>query len=305
MTNNLDFIGDIHGHYDALVSLLEKMGYEPRKGSFLHPEGRKVIFVGDFIDRGPKIRETLHLVRNMCERGDALAVMGNHEFNAICFHTKRRDGHGYYRSHSETKVHQHRETIEAFRNHSQEWTGFLDWFKELPIYLDLGEFRAVHAFWQNEHVDWIKRNNPRFDHDFLQSATDRENSDGVYRIVEELLKGPEIEIPEGHHFLDKDGHPRKEARLKWWAPEQSRSTLGDILVKCPIQISNSIVPNTIQCPEYSDNIPVFFGHYWLDGTPIIENENAICLDYSVARGGVLVSCRMTKSQARPRMELIF
>lgn len=53
-----------------------------------------MIFLGDFIDRGPKIRETLQIVRAMVDAGTALAVMGNHEYNAICFHSPesaRRD----------------------------------------------------------------------------------------------------------------------------------------------------------------------------------------------------------------------
>lgn len=52
-----DFIGDIHGHADKLVALLQKLGYTKINGSYAHPE-RKVLFVGDYIDRGPKIKET-------------------------------------------------------------------------------------------------------------------------------------------------------------------------------------------------------------------------------------------------------
>ena len=58
-----DVIGDIHGHSDELEVLLQKLGYIRANGVYSHPTGRKVVFVGDFIDRGPKIRETLHLVR--------------------------------------------------------------------------------------------------------------------------------------------------------------------------------------------------------------------------------------------------
>jgi hypothetical protein len=71
-----DLIGDIHGHHDKLTALLHKLGYLPHDGSFHHPEGRKVIFLGDYIDRGPKIRETLETVRTMVETGNALAILG-------------------------------------------------------------------------------------------------------------------------------------------------------------------------------------------------------------------------------------
>ena len=56
----IDLIGDIHGHADKLEKLLLKLGYKKSKGAYVHPN-RKVLFVGDYIDRGPKIRETLEI----------------------------------------------------------------------------------------------------------------------------------------------------------------------------------------------------------------------------------------------------
>jgi hypothetical protein len=81
-----DLIGDIHGHADALERLLKQLGYARQKGVYGHPD-RRAIFLGDFIDRGPKIRETLEIVRPMVESGTALSVMGNHELNALAFNT--------------------------------------------------------------------------------------------------------------------------------------------------------------------------------------------------------------------------
>ena len=77
-----DIIGDIHGHADALRTLLTKLDYREVQGVFRHPD-RMAIFVGDFIDRGPKQLESVTIVRRMVEADTALAVMGNHEFNAI------------------------------------------------------------------------------------------------------------------------------------------------------------------------------------------------------------------------------
>jgi predicted MPP superfamily phosphohydrolase len=86
-----DFIGDIHGYADKLIQLLEKLGYTCKNGSYGHPS-RKVLFVGDYIDRGPKIRETLMIVRQMVESRNAIALMGNHEYNALCFHYEEPEG---------------------------------------------------------------------------------------------------------------------------------------------------------------------------------------------------------------------
>jgi protein phosphatase len=75
-----DIIGDIHGCFDELHALLQTLGYEitpTLEGR--HPEGRKVVFLGDLVDRGPKVPEVLKLVMNMTQSGHALAVPGNHD----------------------------------------------------------------------------------------------------------------------------------------------------------------------------------------------------------------------------------
>ena len=77
-----DIIGDIHGQADKLHALLGKLGYRYRQGAYRHPS-RTVIFVGDFIDRGPRQVESVMTARRMVDAGFAMAVMGNHEFNAM------------------------------------------------------------------------------------------------------------------------------------------------------------------------------------------------------------------------------
>src|SRR6202044_472843 len=77
-----DLIGDIHGCFDETLVLLQKLGYQVQKnGSYTvtHPEGRKVIFVGDLVDRGPKTPEVLRLVMDLVESGAAFCVNGNHD----------------------------------------------------------------------------------------------------------------------------------------------------------------------------------------------------------------------------------
>ena len=106
-----DLIGDIHGHADALQRLLRQLGYSRHKGVYKHSE-RQAIFLGDFVDRGPQIRETLELVRPMVDAGSALAVMGNHELNALAFHTRDPDKPGcHLRPHNEKNSNQHAETM--------------------------------------------------------------------------------------------------------------------------------------------------------------------------------------------------
>ncbi|WP_005032748.1 polynucleotide kinase-phosphatase [Holophaga foetida] len=78
-----DIIGDVHGCYEELCLLLERLGYSleetPEGPCASHPEGRKVIFLGDIVDRGPRIMDALKLVMNMVAAGRAFMVPGNHE----------------------------------------------------------------------------------------------------------------------------------------------------------------------------------------------------------------------------------
>lgn len=82
-----DIIGDIHGCFDELHALLTKLGYEIARdnGSYAvrHPENRKAVFLGDLVDRGPKIPDVLKLVMSMTASGAALTVPGNHDMKLM------------------------------------------------------------------------------------------------------------------------------------------------------------------------------------------------------------------------------
>jgi protein phosphatase len=76
-----DIIGDVHGCYDELVELLQKLGYQigENGGAWCHPLGRKLVFVGDLVDRGPNIPKVVRLVMDSVKFGSALCVPGNHD----------------------------------------------------------------------------------------------------------------------------------------------------------------------------------------------------------------------------------
>ena len=75
-----DIIGDVHGCFDELTELATQLGYvEQPGGAWQHPEGRKLLFVGDLVDRGPKIPEVVRLVMESVQAGTALCVPGNHD----------------------------------------------------------------------------------------------------------------------------------------------------------------------------------------------------------------------------------
>lgn len=76
-----DIVGDIHGCYDELVLLLNELGYAVDAQNFraTPPDGRKAVFLGDLVDRGPNSPGVLKLVMGMVEAGTALCVPGNHD----------------------------------------------------------------------------------------------------------------------------------------------------------------------------------------------------------------------------------
>ncbi|HWD09867.1 MAG TPA: polynucleotide kinase-phosphatase [Actinomycetota bacterium] len=80
-----DIIGDVHGCGDELEALLASLGYRAQRagGAWVHPEGRKAVFVGDLVDRGPRVLDVLALVQAMVEAGSALAVPGNHDVKLV------------------------------------------------------------------------------------------------------------------------------------------------------------------------------------------------------------------------------
>jgi polynucleotide kinase-phosphatase len=79
-----DIIGDVHGCYDDLIELLEKLGYDTTEPTRIAtPAGRKAVFLGDLVDRGPKSYEVLRLVYGMVQSGKALCVPGNHDVKLL------------------------------------------------------------------------------------------------------------------------------------------------------------------------------------------------------------------------------
>jgi protein phosphatase len=83
-----DIIGDVHGCCDELEALLRLLGYETAANAaggpaYVHPLGRKAVFVGDLVDRGPRILDSVRLVRNMIASGSAYCVPGNHDMKLM------------------------------------------------------------------------------------------------------------------------------------------------------------------------------------------------------------------------------
>jgi Calcineurin-like phosphoesterase len=155
---NFDIIPDIHGQLSKLTELLRKLGFKNHgggEGAWSHPT-RRALFLGDYIDRGPEVLKTLKVIRSMVDHGNAIALMGNHEFNAIAYHTLGDDGKPL-RAHNTKNISQHEATLKSFHGKENELRDYLNWFKTLPLFFETNSFCAVHACWSLKHIDFLKK----------------------------------------------------------------------------------------------------------------------------------------------------
>lgn len=287
-----DIIGDIHGQADKLHALLGKLGYVQRQGAYRHPS-RTAIFVGDFIDRGPQQVESVMTARRMIDAGSALAVMGNHEFNAMAWHTEDPEQPGHYlRPHTRSNRVQHEAFLKEVEGNPALHAELVQWFYTLPLWLDLPELRVVHACWHAGYMDTLR---PRLTRDYRLTpetlvAASR-SGQPVFLSVEGLTKGLEIPLPAPHSFHDKDGHVRHSVRIRWWDETATRyRDLAMLSDELKTQVPDVVVPAT-QRMSYDGVKPVFFGHYWMTGQPARQYAHAACVDYSAGKNGPLVAYR--------------
>ena len=295
-----DIVGDVHGCADALLKLLAELGYVLRNGSYEYinrQQPRQLIFLGDLIDRGPKIRETVALVRAMVERGSAQLILGNHEYNAVGYFTpSAREDKGYL--HERNARHQRlmQETLDQYANHSVEWRDTLEWFSGLPMFLQFDHFRAVHACWDGKLIDEYNHryDSPNLNQEFLLQSDDRASF--ATRFLSRITRGVSLRLPAGQEMTSTDGFRRRMFRAKFWV--EKPDTYGDIEFQ-PDALPDALAKQMLSGEERNhlgyycrDQRPLFVGHYWQRGKPSPMARNIACLDYSAVKGGQLVAYRM-------------
>lgn len=300
-----DIIGDVHGCAEPLERLLRDLGHRADEASctYAHPE-RQAVFVGDLVDRGRDQLRVLQIVKGMVDTGSAQVVMGNHEFNAIAYHTKRPDRPDeFLRKHSEKNTKQHQAFLDQVSDEAR--TTYLEWFMTFPLWLDLGGVRVVHACWHEPSMQIVKdalsgNRFPTVDH--LVRASDKE--DPLYAAVEVLLKGPELDLRVHglKPYVDKDGHARGHARVAWWRDDAT--TVRDLTLIDPgfrshdgepyPTLPDKEVSDIERSYSYRDVVPVLYGHYWRSGRPQPGRDYTArtgCVDFSAVNTGTLVAYR--------------
>lgn len=318
----LDIVGDIHGEFLALEQLLEHLGYD-RHGN--HREGRRLVFVGDFCDRGPDSPSVLGRIVAMLASGKASAVLGNHEINLL--REDAKDGSGWF---FDSRRESDKPKYGPFaRMPMDDAPAILAQLERLPLALEREDLRIVHAAWRPEQIAMARElpaGSARRAYDrYEEMAARRAQANRVAeRMREESLRWP--------HSLEDP---------KWPPPflaAHSANELAKAMVN-PLKVLTTGVERECRTPfyaggkwrfvervawwnEYGDAPAVVVGHYWrrlLPGdapahgsqaenlfgntTPLSWHGlrgNVFCVDYSV--GGRWVA-RLHGEDPRHRFKL--
>lgn len=295
----LDIVGDIHGELHALQALLHHLGYDE---TGRHAQARTLVFVGDFVDRGPDSPGVVGLVQRLVESGNACAIAGNHEINLLRHDAK--DGAGWFfneRVASDTTKYSHfvratntlqRARIESFLN-------------SLPLGLEREDLRVIHAAWHAPDIAKARTMplgsaRTQYDHWEIQAAQAASELCIADRMAEEKAIWP--------HSLE-DGE-RCPPFLKAHCDNELNKALINPLkvLTCglerqtpePFFAGNKwrFVERMPWWSSYPDTTPVVVGHYWRSTLPaqtthegLFRNvspyawhglhSNVFCVDYSV------------------------
>jgi hypothetical protein len=291
---NYDIIGDIHGQFDKLVVLLNHLGYAEINEVWSH-KTHKAIFVGDLIDNkhdesGISHIKTVKLVKAMVEAGTALCIMGNHEFNAIAWLTPDPDDKiNFLRPHNSNNGNQHNNFLAEVGENSVLHQEIIDWFKTLPLWLELPEgIRVIHAAWIEEYQAILKPylgDNNTLTDELVIKASKKDSLEFI--ALEALCKGIETPLPAGYEFIDSHNKTRTQVRIPWWGKESYGTYREEALIAENARDSLPDMLITTIDPRVKDytGAPVFVGHYWFIGDPAPLTDNIACVDYSAGKSG--------------------
>jgi hypothetical protein len=268
----IDVVGDVHGEISALRALLGNLGYSPEG---LHAEGRRLVFVGDLVDRGPDSPGVVRLVRRLVAAGRAQCVLGNHEFNIFLEHAK--PDNFWFFGHEPRRLHP-AHAADQVRADARDREEILAFVGTLPLALEREDVRVVHACWDDATIAAARA-----------AAGVRELYRDYRGRIEEALRLLGIE----ERFAVKLAHQnRNPAKLLTSGPEEKAAepfeTMG--MLRHERRVA--------WWPRYTGPL-CLFGHYWRTFLPgevdrdrlfvglpknaLLAGGRAMCIDYSVGK----------------------
>ena len=258
----LDIIGDVHGEHAALATLLQRLGYDERGR---HPAGRRLVFVGDLCDRGPDSPGVIEFVRRVVEDGHGFAVIGNHELNML--RGERREGNDWFWGEDSGHDRKFGEVAALPAHRRAEVAAFLG---GLPLVLEREDLRVVHAAWHAPAIEHL-RSAPsdatlgtQFDH--WERVSDAAINDTALRrlVQEEMTRwGPLLHDPRADMPM-LQGCARSDASWQMSNPLRALTSGIERVAQQPFFSGGKwrFVDRVRWWEEYTDTVPVVFGHYW-------------------------------------------
>jgi len=286
-----DIIGDVHGHHLELQGLLIKLGYTIIGGVWTHAY-RKAVFVGDFINRGPSSKGVIHTIRDMVRAGTAYAILGNHEINAIMYFTADIDGGPMRTPGNNNKRLLDRFALE-YQGHPQALQKDIKWMRTLPLFLELGSIRVVHAYWNDVHIEQLKGlyKGGKLRKRHLRELANEESL--LHTAFAQTTKGIELSMPADLVIKDSQNIKRTNFRVKWWLVPLGK-TFKELSFGNKFLLPDYTIPSQLisDYAVYNKKAPiVFIGHYSLMNTSMIATKNVCCVDACIANGGRLAAYR--------------
>ncbi len=256
----LDIIGDIHGEIDALSALLSQLGYS---NDGRHPDSRRLVFLGDLVDRGPDSPAVLKQVRSLVESGRAQCLLGNHELNLLLDDEKY--GNSWWTAPEKPTTHP------ARRISPQEKADLLPFLSSLPLALERDDLRVVHACWDSQSISALKDidlqdgNMVEIYRQFVRQAIETMRSQGLFTAVNEEWRDvkPRIE--------DQDWEPvympakaELDSRVQMDNPIAVLTSGAERPAGKPFWAGGKwrMADRVKWWEEYDEQIPVIMGHYW-------------------------------------------
>jgi hypothetical protein len=282
-----DIIGDVHGHGDLLEKLLLKLDYTDNGLSFSHPE-RKAVFCGDFIDRGKENIKALNIVMQMCKHGQALAIPGNHDIAFIQYHTKRKGTNQYIIPKNPHHEIMFRETLREFNENLSFKESYLQWIKNLPLFIEHDLFRVYHGYYHPEIRKTLSSNG--------RIATYNDVLDHFENwspMADLISKSISLKVS----FQSNKGRATEKIRIKWWKPVESDLQPDHFLLHNYKHLSNVQIEETeVDAyqkfnPYEAHEKPLFLGHFCIHSTHGILASNLCIIDLCVIKTGRLAAYR--------------
>jgi hypothetical protein len=300
----IDVVGDVHGELDALHALMRGLGYDPGGG---HPEGRRLVFLGDLCDRGPDSPGVLALARRMVGEGRAQVVLGNHELNLLREVPKHGNGWFFEGDHDRA-----RGEFTASRGLPPgERAGVLAFLRELPVALSRDDLRVVHAVWDDASLARLAGELGRWSPERIHR-----DDPGPPELQAELAALEPARALEMHRYGERlkardealpllEAVGRSDALWQRGNPMRVITSGLETLAERPYFAGGSwrMTDRVRWWDHYDDPTPVLYGHYWrwMDpgargsyskGEPDLftgaapnawvgRRRNAFCTDFSV------------------------